>query len=149
MNLLIFRNSYEFFHFFYVFQNTILEKMEPGKFLCVIWNLGTDTWPKFITLRWFFKKNFKIVKRNWKNSDRFWKINKFIWNETKDRLPDYLRDNCFFCNLLITFRNYYYEKYVFLIILIWSIFSGFCYIAEYWNSDRIKLLARSLYVKYS
>ena len=29
------------------------------------------------------------------------------------RSPDYIQDNDFFCNLLITCRHYYYAKYVF------------------------------------
>ena len=58
----------------------------------------------------------------------------------KDRSPDYVYNNCFFCNLLITFSNYYYAIYMFLTSLIWLIFSDFYYIARYWNSERIKLL---------
>ena len=55
----------------------------------------------------------------------------------------------FFGNLLITVRHYYYAKYKFLTSLIWLIFSDSYYIAQYWNSDCIKLLALSVYVKHS
>ena len=52
--------------FLYVFQNTVFEKkidaitvqiliQSIGKFLCVIWDLGTRTYQKFVTLRSFFK----------------------------------------------------------------------------------------------
>ena len=68
-----------FFNGFYVFENTLFEKKKlrpvivqlvdqlPGKFLCVIWNLITKTYPKFVRLRSFFlifKEIFKNVKRN-------------------------------------------------------------------------------------
>ena len=58
-----------------------------------------------------FLKNgiLENVKKKRKNSYGFWKINKFIWNEKNDKLPDYLLNN-FFTNLLITFRHYYYAK---------------------------------------
>ena len=36
----------------------------------------------------------------------------------------------FFGNLLITFRHYYYAKYMFLTSLIWLIFSDFRYIGN-------------------
>ena len=65
-NSLIFRNPYQCFNFFYVFLNIVFEKkivaiivqllvQSPGKFLCVIWNLGTKTYTEFVTLRLFFK----------------------------------------------------------------------------------------------
>ena len=77
MNLLIFQNPYEFFQFFlrfskYRFGNKIeaitvqLLVQSLGKFLCVIWNLGIKSYPKFVTLRAFFKifeQNFKNVKK--------------------------------------------------------------------------------------
>ena len=33
-------------------------------------------------------------------------------------LPDYLWENYFFGNLLITFQHYYYVKYIFLVPLL-------------------------------
>ena len=54
----------------------------------------------------------------------------------KNKSCIYLWDN-FFRSLLITFRCYYYAKYM-----------HFCYISKYWNFDRIKLLAESVYVKH-
>ena len=37
-----------------------------------------------------------------------------LYETRKKRLPNYLLDNSlFFTNSLITFRNFYYEKYVF------------------------------------
>ena len=41
----------------------------------------------------FQKRYFESVKINRKNSYGFWKNNKFIWNEKKNRLPDYLLNN--------------------------------------------------------
>ena len=42
--------------------NVQLLVQSSGKFLCVIWNLGSKTYPKFVTLRSFFKI-FKHVKK--------------------------------------------------------------------------------------
>ena len=56
----------------------------PRKFLCVLYNLGTKTYPKFVAILSFFKI-FKKIK-NWKNSREFYKINKFISNYKKERL---------------------------------------------------------------
>ena len=52
----------------------------------------------------------------------------------------FIYDN-FFYNCLITFRHYYYSKWIFLKPLIWPIFFYFYYIAKHWNSDWIKLSA--------
>ena len=60
------QNSFEFFQFFYAYENTVLRKkneaitvqllvQSPGEFLCVIWNLVTKTFLKFVTLHSFFK----------------------------------------------------------------------------------------------
>ena len=46
----------------------------PGKFLCVVWNLVRKTFPKFITLRLFFKI-FKKVKRKFNFTDSEKSIN--------------------------------------------------------------------------
>ena len=126
-----FRIHVNFFNFSYVLQNTVFEKVEaitlqllvqsPEKFLFVIWYLGTKTYPKFVTLRLFFK----IFRRK----NFFQQINKLIWNKKK-RLPDYLWDNCVFwlfvnplwVKLLSCWRN--------------SIFST----ARYFNMSKLWLL---------
>ena len=43
----------------------------------------------------------------------------------KNRFSHYLLGNDFFNDLLITFRNYYYAKSMFLTFLIWLIFFRF------------------------
>ena len=48
----------------------------------------------------------------------------------KDDLTDYLWNNPFFRNLSITFRYYYYVKYIFLASLIWLIFFKFLFYRE-------------------
>ena len=73
MNLLIVQNPYEFINFFYVLKKQIdvitvqLFAQSPRKFVCVILNLVTKTYPKFVTLRLFFKiqkKNSKSIEEH-------------------------------------------------------------------------------------
>ena len=76
MNFLTFWNPCKFFNFFAFMEIPVLKKNEVTivqlfgqssvKFLCVIWNLVTKTYQKFITLRSFFKV-FNNAKKNWKN----------------------------------------------------------------------------------
>ena len=53
-----------------------------------------------------------------------------------------------FGNLLITFWYYYYGKYMFLTSIMKLIIFRFLLYREFWNFDRIKLLAGSVYVKH-
>ena len=74
MNLLVFQNPFEFKKkIIYVSENTIFEKkieaisvqlsvQSSEKSLCVIWNLCTKTYQKFVNLLSFFKI-FKNVKK--------------------------------------------------------------------------------------
>ena len=73
MNLLIFQNPQEFFQFFfYIYENNDLLTIEvitaqllvqsPGEFLCVIWNLVTKTYSKFVRLHSFLKIFNKFSK---------------------------------------------------------------------------------------
>ena len=55
-----------------------------------------------VLVRNFSCKKLYVQERN-KNWYKFSKINKYIWNENENRLPDYLLNNIFFENLLITF----------------------------------------------
>ena len=50
----------------------------------------------------------------------------------------------FFTDLLSTFRYYYCANKCFVTSAIRSIFSDFCYIIKFWNSNRFKLLAFSV-----
>ena len=82
MNLLIFQNPCEFFQFFFDgYKKTVFEKkietttgqlliQSTEKFLYVIWNVVTKTYPKFVTLRLFFKilKNLKKIEQNYMDS---------------------------------------------------------------------------------
>ena len=82
VNLLIFQNPYEFLLFFYVYENNV-KKIEAtsitvqllvklsGKFLCVICNFFTKTYPKFVTLHLFWKmfKNVKTICYNFMDSE--------------------------------------------------------------------------------
>ena len=110
-----------------------------GKILCAIWNLGTKIYSKFVTLRSFFKRfrNGKKVQIDSKKSRKSFKINCLIiyWIIF------------FFTNFFVD-RHHYFAKYMFLTFLNGWFFSDFCYIAKYWNSDRVKLLAGSVYVKH-
>ena len=90
----ILKSIWIFSIFVYVFKDTIFEKkikiitikrlvQSPRKFSSVIWNVFTNIYAKFVTVRLFYeisKKKFN-VKKNWKNSYGFWKTNKFIWKE--------------------------------------------------------------------
>ena len=76
-------NPYEFFQFFYVFQNTVFEKIIkaitvqvliwlPEKLLDVLWNRGIKTYTKFVGLRrgmfilqMFQRRKKKLKKFNW------------------------------------------------------------------------------------
>ena len=49
----------------------------------------------FIGSIFFQKRCFQKRKKNWKSSYESWKINKFISNEKKDKLPDYLLNKFF------------------------------------------------------
>ena len=73
---MIFQNPYKFFQFFFMFFRILslkwrgydcaTVKLIGEKILCVIWNLGTKKYPKFVTFRSFFnifKKNFNKVKK--------------------------------------------------------------------------------------
>ena len=56
------------------------------------------------------------------------------------------RDNFFWqffnnCSALLLCKIYFFTSWI------WLIFSDFCYIAKYWNSNRVKLLAGSVYVR--
>ena len=90
----------------------------PRKFLSVIWNLITKTYPEFLKLRSFFKISKKKLKT-------FFKINEFFRNEKKDMLPFNLLDNNFTTDLLITFQHCYYGGEMFLTSLIWFDFFRF------------------------
>ena len=72
-----FRIHMKFSNFFYFYENTLIEKkiaaitaqlliQSAGKFLGVTWNLVTKTYPKFVTLRSFFKiyKTIFLMKKN-------------------------------------------------------------------------------------
>ena len=117
--------------------------------MCVIWNLGTKIYPKFITLRSFFKifpKSFKNVKKIQKIEMDSKKLIKVIWNEKNDRSPDYLCDNYFFWQFVNNFSALLSCNILTSLILL--IISDFNYNTNHWNSDRIKLLAGSRYVKH-
>ena len=90
----------------------------------------------------FIFQNFQIRKKNWKNLYRFWKIKKFIWNDKKDRSPDYWWV-IFFGSLLINVQHCYY--YIFDFFNMVDFFPDFCYIAKYWNFDRKKLLTKCIH----
>ena len=152
---MIFLNSYEFFQFFFnVWKkiNGITVKLlvqSLGIFLSVIWNLVRNT--SRIRNVTFIFQNFDFF---FKNVSKYWKsllhsrklIN--LFKMIIDRLPHYLSDIFFF-----------QFAYSFSAFLLWKInvfetfnmvdsFSVFCYLANYWNYDRIKLLTESLYVKH-
>ena len=65
----------------------------------------------------------------------------------KDRSPEYLWDNYFFWHFLNNLSALLLCKiYVFYFFNMVDFFHIFFYIVKYWNSDRIKLLARSVYI---
>ena len=82
-----------------------------------------------VLARFFFKKGIFIkVLKNWKNWYGFWKINNLISNEKK-------RIGYLIIYWTIIMKNE----------CLWHLWYGwffldFCYIANYWNSDRTKLL---------
>ena len=70
------------------------------------------TYQKFLILRSIFKILQKKCSKTSKNIE---KIHMDFEESTnllrkKNRQPDYLLDNYFFANSLISFRNYYYAK---------------------------------------
>ena len=100
----------------------------PGKFICVIWNLVTKTYSKFITLRSFwtflnFVKKIEIIYMNSEKSINSFKINRIGYL--------IICRTIFSINLSITFRHYYHAKYMFLTSLIRLILSIFCYGSQY------------------
>ena len=82
------------------------------------------------------KKKFQKCKKKWKNSHGFSKINQFDWNEKRVGYP--ITYWTFFYQFFIIFRELLLCKIkVFEILNEVDYFSDFCYIAKYWNSDRI------------
>ena len=72
INLFIFQNLCDFLKFFLRLSKSITVQLlvqSPGKFVYMIWNLSTKTYPKFVTSRsllrifkFFFKNVNKIEK---------------------------------------------------------------------------------------
>ena len=120
MNFLIFQNPYEFFHFFLrLWKSSFWKRIEA------------------ITVQLLIQSPGEFL-----NSEK--SINSFKI-EKKNKSRDYLWNNFFVGIFLITFRNYYDAKYMFLTSLIRLIFFTF---AKYWNFDFIKILAGSVYAKH-
>ena len=116
----------------------------PGKFLLMIWNVGTKTYPKFVTLCSFLKI-FKNLN-NWKNSNGFWKINKFIFKKNF-RSHNYLWDKDFF-QFVSNFSAFLLcKKYIFFFTyLIRLIFFRIFVISR--NTEIRSVLAGNVYVKH-
>ena len=85
------------------------------------------------------------------NVRKFWqihvdkKINDFIWNKK----VDYSLKFVFFCQFVNKISVLIFCKINLLDVFnnVWFL-SDFCYIAKYWNSDRVKLQVENLYVSY-
>ena len=118
-------------------------KPSPGKFLCVMWNHVATTYLKFVTWRSFFvnKKIEKIHVDSKKSINSLTII--------KQSSPGYLWEYYFFRQFVNNFSALLLcKKYVFDIFNMVDFSFNFCYISKYWNSDCIKHLARSVYVKH-